>query len=52
MSERAGIPLAGLHRLLPNATPLVAMFTCWSQRQERVITKLKLFSKMDSIIVH
>lgn len=52
MSERVGIPLAGLHSVLPNPKPLVSMFTCWSQRQERVITKLKLFSKMDSIIVH
>jgi glycosyltransferase involved in cell wall biosynthesis len=52
MSERAGIPLAGLHRVLPDRKPLVSMFQCWSQRQENVITKLNLFSAMDAIIVH
>jgi len=52
MSERAGIPLAGFHRILPNQKPLVAMFQCWSQRQENVITKLNLFAEMDAIIVH
>lgn len=51
MSERVGIPFAGLHRILPHRRPLVTMFTCWSARQERMITRLNLFAAMDSIIV-
>lgn len=52
MSERAGIPYAASRRLLPRQRPFVAMFTCWSERQERMITALHLFEQMDSIIVH
>ena len=52
MSERAGTPYSGLHRLLPNRTPLVSMFQRWSWRQERLINALKLLASMDSIIVH
>jgi glycosyltransferase involved in cell wall biosynthesis len=52
MSERAGIPYAGLHRLLPGRKPLVSMFQCWSWRQELVIKRFKLLAVMDSIIVH
>jgi len=51
MSERAGIPFAGLHRALPPRKRLVSMFACWSARQESTITRLNLFSAMDSIIV-
>jgi len=52
MSERTGIPFAVLHRMLPDRKPFVSMFTCWSRRQESVITKLNLFSSMDAIAVH
>ena len=52
MSERAGIPFAGGNRYFPGKRPLVSMFTCWSERQERVIKSLGLFSAMDAIIVH
>ena len=51
MSERVGIPFAGLHRAFLPDRPLVSMFACWSSRQERAITKLNLFSAMDSIVV-
>jgi glycosyltransferase involved in cell wall biosynthesis len=51
MSERAGIPFAGLHRMLPDRRPLISMFQCWSRRQESVITKLNLFSSMDAVAV-
>lgn len=51
MSERAGIPFAGLHRALPPRKRLVSMFACWSSRQESTITKLNLFSAMDTIVV-
>lgn len=51
LSERVGIPMAGLQRLLPSAKPLISMFTCWSARQERTITRLNLFARMDLILV-
>ena len=51
-SERAGIPLAGFYQLTPKRKKFVAMFQCWSKRQERIITQLNLFSTMDAIIVH
>ncbi|UCC63977.1 MAG: hypothetical protein JSV36_02640 [Anaerolineae bacterium] len=51
MSERAGIPLSALNRILPNRKTLVSMFTCWSSRQESAITTLNLFSAMDTIVV-
>lgn len=51
-SERAGIPLAAFTRLARSDYRFVTMFTCWSERQERAITKLGLFSAMDEIIVH
>jgi glycosyltransferase involved in cell wall biosynthesis len=52
MSERAGIPFAGLHRMLPDRRPFISMFQCWSRRQESVMTRLNLFSSMDAIVVH
>jgi glycosyltransferase involved in cell wall biosynthesis len=52
MSERVGIPFAGLHPFLPGRVPFVSMFTCWSWRQEALITRLGLFANMDSILVH
>lgn len=52
MSERAGIPFAFFNRLLPQRRPFVSMFTCWSDRQERVIKNFNLFSGMDGIAVH
>lgn len=51
-SERAGIPLAGFFQLSRKRKKFVAMFQCWSKRQERIITQLNLFSTMDAIIVH
>jgi glycosyltransferase involved in cell wall biosynthesis len=51
MSERAGIPFAALN-LSPARRPLITTFKCWSERQEKVIGKLKLLPKMDRIIVH
>lgn len=51
MSERAGIPFAGLRRLFSTRERFVSMFTCWSDRQERWIRHLGLFGEMDSIIV-
>jgi glycosyltransferase involved in cell wall biosynthesis len=51
MSERAGIPFAGLKRAFQVREPLVSMFTCWSSRQERAITRFSLFEMMDDIIV-
>lgn len=52
MSERAGIPYAGLRHLFPSQNPFLTMFQCWSRRQERAITQLNLLSKMDGIAVH
>jgi glycosyltransferase involved in cell wall biosynthesis len=51
LSERVGIPFASLHRALPRTRPFISMFTCWSARQEKVITRLNLFLGMDLIIV-
>lgn len=51
-SERAGIPMAGLRRLYRRRKPFAAMFTCWSQRQEKTIQSLNLWSTMDTIAVH
>jgi glycosyltransferase involved in cell wall biosynthesis len=51
-SERAGIPLAAYKRLAGSNNQLVAMFQCWSPRQELVITTLQLLRAMDSIVVH
>ncbi|RIK29310.1 MAG: hypothetical protein DCC56_13220 [Anaerolineae bacterium] len=51
-SERAGIPFAGLKRFFPSDLRFVTMFQCWSERQETLLSKLNLFSAMDSIIVH
>jgi glycosyltransferase involved in cell wall biosynthesis len=51
MSERVGIPFAALN-LLRGRRPLISTFKCWSDRQEKVITKLDLLRKMDGIIVH
>ncbi len=52
MSERAGIPFSALNKLLPGSRHFVAMFTCWSERQERLIKALNLFGTMDAIAVH
>lgn len=51
-SERAGIPLAGYKRLTRSQGRFVAMFQCWSARQELAITTFGLFNAMDVIIVH
>lgn len=51
-SERAGIPLAGWKRLTRSQGRFVAMFQCWSARQEMAITTFGLFNAMDTIIVH
>jgi glycosyltransferase involved in cell wall biosynthesis len=51
-SERAGIPYAGFRRVSGSRLPFAAMFTCWSDRQEKVITRLNLFEQMDTIAVH
>jgi glycosyltransferase involved in cell wall biosynthesis len=51
-SERAGIPMAGFRRLSNRRKPFATMFTCWSKRQEKTITKLNLWSMMDTIAVH
>jgi glycosyltransferase involved in cell wall biosynthesis len=51
-SERAGIPYAGFRRLFGDQRPFAAMFTCWSDRQKKVIAGLNLFSAMDTIAVH
>jgi glycosyltransferase involved in cell wall biosynthesis len=51
-SERAGIPLAGYKRFTRSKGRFVAMFTCWSARQELAITTFGLFNSMDVIIVH
>ena len=52
MSERVGIPFAGLHRMLPNRKLMVSQFKAWSSRQESVIGGLNLFSAMDVVAVH
>ncbi|MGH2538600.1 MAG: glycosyltransferase family 4 protein [Candidatus Promineifilaceae bacterium] len=52
MSERAGIPYAGLQRLLPGRRQLVSMIHSWSWRQERAFTGLKWHTTADAIIVH
>jgi glycosyltransferase involved in cell wall biosynthesis len=51
-SERAGIPFAFYKQFFQLNTSFVNMFQCWSNRQEAVITKLKLFDAMEEIIVH
>jgi glycosyltransferase involved in cell wall biosynthesis len=51
-SERVGIPYAGLRLLERRRSPFATMFTCWSDRQEKMITSLNLFSTMDTIAVH
>ncbi len=52
MSERAGIPMAGLQGLFSQQGRFVSMFQCWSWRQEKAVTKLNLLTAIDSIIVH
>lgn len=51
LSERAGIPYAGIHRLIPGRRPFIFMLTCWSKRQERAFASLKLFESTDRFIV-
>ncbi|HSV85225.1 MAG TPA: glycosyltransferase family 4 protein [Levilinea sp.] len=51
-SERAGIPFAFYKKIIHLNGRFITMFTCWSHRQETVITKLGLFAVMDEIIVH
>ncbi|MBV7328913.1 hypothetical protein KFU94_11750 [Chloroflexi bacterium TSY] len=51
-SERVGIPYAQLRRLIPDSRPFVAMFQCWSPRQEFVMKNFKLHEYMDAIVVH
>ena len=52
MSERVGIPLAGVYKAFHGDSRFVAMFQCWSQRQERTITGLNLLPSIDTILVH
>jgi glycosyltransferase involved in cell wall biosynthesis len=52
MSERAGIPFAGLRRLTKTSQSFATMFQSWSWRQETVIKNLGLLNAMDSIAVH
>jgi len=52
MSERVGIPLAGIYKAFHGDNRFVAMFQCWSQRQEQTITRLKLLPSIDTILVH
>ena len=52
MSERVGIPLAGFYKTFHKESRFVAMFQCWSQRQEQAITKLNLLPSIDTILVH
>ena len=52
MSERVGIPYAGLRRLGSRQGPFLNMFQSWSERQEFVIKRLGLLSKMTGIAVH
>ena len=52
MSERAGIPFAGLRQTDLDTQPFVTMFQSWSWRQEAVIKNLHLFRRMNSIAVH
>lgn len=51
-SERVGIPYPQLRRFLPDSRPFVAMFQCWSPRQEFVMKKFRLHECMDAIAVH
>jgi glycosyltransferase involved in cell wall biosynthesis len=52
MSERVGIPYAGIKKFLPQQKKFFTMFQSWSQRQEAVISNLKLYGQMDTIAVH
>lgn len=51
LSERVGIPLAIMRKVGLAGGRAVTRFTAWSQRQERLITRLKLFDAMGIIIV-
>lgn len=51
-SERAGIPFAAFRRVFPSKIRFVTMFQSWSNRQEAVLSRFKLFRLMDDIIVH
>lgn len=52
MSERAGIPFAGMRQISSTSQPFVTMFQSWSWRQETVIKNLHLFNTMSNIAVH
>jgi glycosyltransferase involved in cell wall biosynthesis len=52
MSERVGIPYAGVQRFFPNGTPLVSLIQSWSPRQEFAWSKLNLFTSHSAIAVH
>lgn len=52
MSERVGIPFAGLQRLFAGKKPFISMIHSWSQRQEIAWSKLNLFATHDAIVVH
>ena len=52
MSERAGIPFAGLMSFFPYQARFITMFQSWSWRQESVISALNLYKQMNSIAVH
>lgn len=50
MSERAGIPLAGMRKVIPSKKPFIFMFTGWSERQRKVIGGLHLLSTAQVVI--
>lgn len=50
MSERAGIPLAGMRKVIPSKKPFIFMFTGWSERQRKVIGGLNLLSTAQVVI--
>jgi GT2 family glycosyltransferase len=52
MSERVGIPLAGLRRAGMLGSQLGVLFQAWSPRQEAVLTRLDLFGAIDVVGVN
>jgi len=50
MSERAGIPLAALRKVIRLRRPFLYMLTFWSERQRRVIDGFNLFSEVDTLV--
>jgi glycosyltransferase involved in cell wall biosynthesis len=52
MSERAGIPFAGLKKWFFKDKHLFTMFQSWSSRQEKIISRFRLFNDMNTVAVH